>query len=200
MYSTVYNFRMCRTCTVYRICSKLYSLQDVQNTVQFTGYTVNCTVYSICSTLYIFKIYSTLYRLWDIQCTLFCKYYIYSVLYSVNIIYTVHRIRYRAYNIISCTVQGLQYTQYSILDSLLSLRFPTFQEGQYFPAKKVQGRSLRENVPTFPMVARTKILHQSKPCFKMLKISLKNHVFIPYALCSNCASFYFELLKRKKNV
>ena len=90
MYSTVYNFRMCRTCTVYRICSKLYSLQDVQNTVQFTGYTLNFTVYSICSTLYIFKIYSTLYRLWDIQCTLFCKYYIYSVLYSVNIIYTVH--------------------------------------------------------------------------------------------------------------
>ena len=92
-------------CTVYRICSKLYSLQDVPNTVQFTGYTVNCTVYSICSTLYIFKIYSTLYRLWDIQCTLFCKYYIYSVLYSVNIMY------------IQCTL-FCKYYIYSVLYSV----------------------------------------------------------------------------------
>ena len=121
--------KMCRTLYSLQDKSKLYSLQDVQNTVQCTGYTVNCTVYSICSTLYIFQ---------DIKYT-GIGYGIYSALNSVHIIYTVHRIRYRAYNIISCTVQGLQYTQYSILDSLLSLHFPTFQEGQYFPQKRSKG-------------------------------------------------------------
>ena len=126
-------------CTVYRICSKLYSLQDVQNTVQFTGYTVNCTVNSICGTLYIFKIYSTLYRLWDIQCTLFCKYYIYSAPNTVQGIqyYTVH-----------CS----GFTVHSILNSRFSsfLAFSNFPGGAIFSPKKgprAEPEGRRSNVP-----------------------------------------------------